>query len=195
MNNSTTGGYLIPESTTALPKSLTLVQFIQTVISGISGITGSLVRPEWQEDPPKQPSLKTDWIAYGIVNETPTPNSYVWVDSSGNNISQRQSKLEIQCSIYGPNAQENADILRDGLQIQQNLSALSFANMGFTTAGPVSHIPDLVNEKWINRVMMSIFLQREIQREYPILTFVSVSGTITTDIPTENIQPFSAEAL
>lgn len=179
MNNSQSGGYILPTGSAPVSGSLTLTQFIQTVLVGISGLPQTMVRPNWQPAPPKQPDLAVNWMAFGMVSGAPNANAYVWQDADGNTISQRHARLEIQCSFFGPEAIENADIVRDGFSIQQNLAALKAANMGYTEIGPANHVPDLVNERFINRVAMSIYLQREIQRLYPIVFLLSAKGSIT----------------
>lgn len=183
-NNSSTGGYLLPTSTTPLPGGLTLTQFIQSVLVGISGLNGTFVRPRWQESPPKQPDITVDWLAFGISFGAPNTNSYVDMDESGNTISQRQQDLKIQCAFYGPDSMDYANIVSDGFQIQQNLEAMSAANMGYASTGEIFQVPDLINERWFTRVEMEVILRREIQRVYPVLSFVSAKGTINTILKT-----------
>lgn len=170
--------YVKPVTPNQFPKGLTLTQFIQTVLTGVSGLDGTLCRPDWQIAPPKQPDILTDWIGFGVTTLTPDANS--WVDYSASNevASQRHEKLEVTCQIYGPNCIDTANLMRDGFQIQTNLQALLLANMGFVEVSQIQHVPDLVNERFVDRVIMKVFLRREIQRTYPVLTIVSANGTI-----------------
>lgn len=177
--------YIQPSSTVPIPNNLSLTQFIQTVLVGVSGLSGPMVRPKWQPEPPKQPDINVDWMAMGISVASPDANSYVGVDDTGATGTQRHETLEITCDIYGPNGLEIGGLVRDGFQIPNNLSALRYANMGFVEVSPMRQIPDLINERFINRVAMSVFLRREIQRTYPILTILSASGTIHTVLGNE----------
>lgn len=181
-NNSTSGGYLIPTSSQGLPGDLTLNQFIQTVLVGISGLPGQFVRPSWQKKPPAQPDIDVNWIAYGINITTPDANAYVAINNDGNTELQRQELLEIKCSFYGAAAYEISTEVRDGFQIQQNLDALRTANMGFAWCDNAVQLPDLVNESWVQRIDMGVFLRRQRQRIYPILEILSAKGTVQTTL-------------
>lgn len=189
--SSSTGGYLKP-TTLSLPNSLTLEQFIQTVIVGISGYSGPLVRPSWQISPPKTPDIDVNWIAYGITTNTGDANAYVELNSLGtaSNLT-RQESLQIGLTFYGPNCLDNAAAFRDGFQLQQNLDGLRTARMGFTEFSQIIHAPELVNERWFNRCDMTLTLARQVLRTYEIVSFASASGIIHTDL--EEILDFTWE--
>lgn len=180
-NTSATGGYLQPASSTPLPGGLSFHRFIQTMLVGISGLSGDLVRPKWQPNPPKQPDGDVNWLAFALQDDDADTNAFSGVDENGHNIFQRMETLEVPCSFYGPASYEIAKLLRDGLQIPQNTEAINRASMGFVSTSRIVHVPDLVNEIWVNRYEMSLFLRREILRSYPIVTFLSVSGTLTVN--------------
>lgn len=177
-NNSSTGGYLIPNPQGPYPEGLTFKQFLQQVFVGISNLPGELVRPAWQPYPPEQPDIKVNWMAFGVTSVTPDANAFSGFDSNNNNTTQRHENLEIKCSFYGPDSEPLSSQVRDGFQIQQNLEGLRAANMGFVGTNAAMHVPDFVNERWIDRFEMLVFLRREIIRVYPIISFLSVSGNL-----------------
>lgn len=118
-----------------------------------------------------------------------SPSRAIWLSGStltggGTqvNTTQRHEELTIGCSFYGPEAPEYCNIVRDSFQIPQNLEGLRSVNMGFMGTDTAMQVPDLVNERWVERFEMSVHLRREIIRSYPILTLVSASGTITADL-------------
>ena len=179
-NTSATGGYVAGKNQSQLPGQLTLEQFIQTVIVGITGYSQTFVRPKWQVAPPKQPDIMTDWIAFSLISNTPDSYAYTGLNSSNETTLQRNQALEIQIAFYGPNAQENIALFMDGLQIPQNLAAMTSVKMGYTSISGAIRGPDLVGERWIDRYEMSLTLTRQVLRTYPILSFASASGTIHT---------------
>lgn len=198
-NNSTTGGFLQPRpqppTLDTTPSGLTFIQFIQQLLVGLSGFNGTLCRPEWQIAPPKRPDIDCNWLAFGLGSSTPDNNAYVSTDQNGVTELQRNELIPIIVSVYGPQAYDNQALIRDGFQLTQNLATLRQANIGFAYDTPAQHIPDLINERWYDRWRTEFYIRRQIQRVYPILSFLSASGTIYTQTATnENFElPFAAE--
>jgi hypothetical protein len=166
--------YVLPTQTTPPPNGLTLEQFLQTVVVGISGLPGNMVRPKWQVAPPKQPDLDVNWIGMGVDASTPNANAYLTEDNSGLSFtSQRIERLDIGLSIYGPSALSIYGLIRDGFQIPNNLFQLYNAAMGFIEVTVGQHVPDLVNERFINRVVTTVSLVRLVQRFYGVPSIVA----------------------
>ena len=180
-NTSATGGYLAP-TTPALPGNLTFQQFMQAVLVGITGLDGPLVRPRWQLNPPKQPQPDVDWMAFGISNKQADANGYLNVATSPTaSTLSRHETFDVECSFYGPDADANAQRLREGLQISQNREVLFKNNMAFKGDGPIVAAPELVNDRWYHRRDITLTFARQIQSSYQILTITSSGGTVKTD--------------
>lgn len=180
--NSSTGGYLLPEQQDNPFGNLSFEQFLQTVLVGVSGLKGEFVRPKWQLNPPKQPDAIVDWMAFGLNEDDSDTNAFVGVDSDGTNRFMRMEALSLQCSFYGPNSLEVGKTVRDGFQIPQNFAALQSVNMGFVSTSKMVRAPDVVNERWIDRWEMTVYLRREILRVYPVLNFLSGSGVLHANV-------------
>lgn len=184
MGDSTAAGFLQPHpqppAFDTVPPKLTLVQFIQTFLVGLSALPATLVRPAWQQNPPAQPDIDVNWIGFGVKEVTPDANAYTGLNADEVYQLQRNELIEVGLSIYGPNSYDLVGLIRDGAQIGQNLASLLRANMGYAYESPANHSPDFVNGRWVDRFVMSMFLRRQILREYPVVSFLSATGTIYT---------------
>jgi hypothetical protein len=190
-NTSATGGYLTG-NIAALPAGLTIERFLHGVIMGITGLTAANVRPRWQENPPKQPDINTNWCGFGITIHEGDANAYFLQDDDSANL-KRHEKIELLCSFYGSAASTNAQALRDGLQLSQNREQLFLAGLGYSSAESIQHVPELVNERWVNRSDITIYFMREIIRTYAILPLLDADGTIETDNDPQIIVQWSTE--
>ncbi len=175
-----------------LPGSVNFTDFLQAVFTGISGIDGKLVRPDWQPAPPKMPDIDVNWLAIGLEDADPDANAYVGsVVAAGPvivNVTQRMEKLAIKARFYGPQAYELMGLTRDGFQIPSNLIALTQAGMGFVGTSKGHRVPELINERWFDSWEMGVYMNRQILRSYPILTFLSVSGSIQAVLDSGNLK-------
>jgi hypothetical protein len=181
---SATGGFILPSpqppELDTTPPGLNFVQFVQQLLVGLSELPGNLVRPEWQIEPPKQPDLAVNWLAFGLGSAEADFNAFVTTGADGVSSLQRNELIPIRVSVYGPDAYDIVALVRDGFQLTQNLASLRQANVGYAYESPAVHMPDLYNERWYNRWIIEIFVRRQILRTYPILSFISAHGTIYT---------------
>jgi hypothetical protein len=194
MTDSSTGGYIQPNATGPAPlEDAAFDVFVQGILTGITGLPGNMVFLRWQPAPPNRPTISQNWASIGLseadsgyayeahdpilVNPpdgfVPPPNGY--------DITIEQQDIELLCSFYGPAARTNCGILRSGLQVAQNREAMGKQGFSFTYTGRIRAMPELINDAWYARVDMSVFLKREIVRNYPILDLVEVPVTVTSD--------------
>lgn len=185
MNDSSTGGFLAPTSTFGL-EGQALIRQLQQLVAGITGLPGSSVLQRWQPEPATYPPLGTDWAAVGRGERTGDTFPYLRHSSTQNqeqgaDILHRTEVLEVRCSFYGPNADQHAEDLKDGLFIAQNLEQLQLLGMGLVDAGPLLTVPIKLQGKWQYQVDITFRLRRAQVRTYPVLNLVGASAIQALD--------------
>lgn len=193
-NTSATGGPLAPSASPAPLEGQALLDFIQDLVVGITGLDGTVVRPRWQPEPPNVPSGGTAWAAIGVTSRTADTYPYVTHDSVNDvDAMQRHEILNVLCSFYDTGAGGQADayaaLLRDGIAIGQNREKLFLAGMGLVDVGELMAVPSLLKQRWLYRVDLPLVIRRQIDRTYPVLTILTGEATLNTDDGfTESIQ-------
>jgi len=197
MNDSSTGGYLVPGGA-PLPVPLqdaALDKFLHDVLVGLSGLDGTEVRPRWQPEPPNIETFGVNWMSFGVSRFAADAYAYLEHDSDGegSDTLQRHETLEILLSSYGDDAVSILSQVRDGIQISQNLAVLESVGMGFLETGEIISVPSLVKDRWLRKYDMNLSLRRQVRRVYPILTLRSAQGVIINDVssPQERVTPFT----
>jgi hypothetical protein len=114
---------------------------------------------------------------YAVVRHDPDANG-----GDGADILIRHEKLEVLCSFYGPNCQAMATRLGDGISIPQNREALGDAGLKLVEVGEPTKAAEIIKNAWYQRCDLSVWLRREIRREYPILNILSAEGEIASDV-------------
>jgi hypothetical protein len=185
-NDSSTGGYLAPTGA-APPEGQALLDIIQAVIVGITGLAGPMVRPVWQSEPPNIPDAGDAWCAFRITRRRPDKWAVVThnANGQGSDALQRHEDLHVLCSFYdlgsGGLADSLSALMRDGLSIAQNREALQLQNMGLGSIGECIAVPVILKNRWLYRVDLDFVLRRQINRVYPVLTVLSANGTLKSD--------------
>lgn len=186
MPDSSVAGFLVPSSTPPAD-DLSLDALFQTMVVGLTGLAGSLVRPRWQPTVPKQPEATVNWCAVGVTNvngdDNPaTVHNPFDASGTGSDTLYRHELIEVFFSFYGPKGQQYAEMARDGLWLPQNNGMLAQYLMTFTTeADPVRSVPDLVNEQWRRRYDFTARFRRQVVRTYAIRSLLSAEIDLYTE--------------
>ena len=162
---------------------------LRLFVSAITGIDKTLVRKRWNQKPAPQPSFDTDWCAVGVVRVRTLGNpdfkgnkGNIQKPDSGDVVSQRHQTLYCVATFYGQNAQEKSDLLRDGLGIPQNnawLQAQGLVVQG--VADEATHIPEFVNQQWLDRYDLSFQIGRKLTRTFGVRTIANADFEIITE--------------
>lgn len=183
-------GYIAP--TGAAPLEGTALQdFLQQVLVGITGLSGKLVRPRWQAEPPNIPEAGECWCAFGINERFKDTNAYVWQNPGALNAGvtglQRQEELHLLASFYdtGSNGQADkyAELLCDGFQIPQNREVLDANGYALVNTGQPTPVPSLLKLRWLYRVDVPVIIRRQIDRTYSVPNIQSADAELITDNP------------
>jgi hypothetical protein len=182
MTDSTTGGVLVPASTSSMDGQV-LDDFLQAYIVAATGLPGASVLPRWQQEPPNLPS--GDWCAYGVTSRESDTFAAEIDHSVGNGYVElrRHRILSILASFYGSNAASNAQELSDSVQIGQNHDYFSAQGMGVVDIGDIIPVPSLIKERWLYRADLTMRIKQQIVRTYSIDTLLASKVTLTTDVP------------
>ena len=97
--------------------------------------------------------------------------------------------------FYGPNADTNAGLLRRGLYVWQNRSALRSVGIALQSVGDPVTVPELDSMVWRQRVDLSARFIVESRGSYAVLNLLRSTGDILGDdgtavtYDTEEVKP------
>lgn len=196
-NDSTTGGILLPTDVTAPAYDTELDAIFQQLVTGLTGLSGSLVRPRWQATQPKQPEASQNWVAIGVTNIEPDGWGSVITHNdsgAGSDSVTRWEVLTVLVSTFGPAAMQYVTQLRDGLFLPQNTEFLRANNMGLIDSDSIRALPNLVNQVYRHRYDIQFRLRRKAIRTYAIRNLAAVEIDLHTANPeTETVIPLDLE--
>ena len=190
--SSSLGGYLLPAATPAPLEGQALLRFLQQVVVNITGLPGSMVRPRWQTAPADIPTAGVVWCAVGVMSRSSDTFPYVddsQVGPTGNGgVVKRHETLEVLCSFYdlgySGQADNYAELLRDGLMIAQNREVFFLNSFGLIETTELMAVPALVKDRWLYRVDFKMRLRRRVDRSYNVQSIEGVENIqVETDVP------------
>lgn len=171
MATSATGGYLVPS--TPVDYDDALDDIFHAVIQGITQLPDVMIRPRWQPEPPNQPDFTVNWAAFGVMTLDGDRFSYHrHVPDANGGLGEtdieRDEKLKLLISFYGPNCSGYQARWSIGLQISQNRDALSAEGIKLVEVQEAVMLPALFKEKWVKRVDSAAIFRRRVMRTYAI---------------------------
>lgn len=179
--------YLAPGASPAPIYDDALVDVFQINVVGITGIPGNLVRPRWQPEPPNQPDFNVNWAALGVTVADGDRFAYKAHDPAGNgglgaDYLEKDERIDVMLSFYGPNALGNAKRYEDGLQIDRNRDDLLAYGIKLKEVLASRNIPALLKNKWVTRVDVPVIFMRRIRRVYGVPTVVGIpNGSLNNE--------------
>lgn len=182
-NTSATGGYLSPAVVSPPLADADLDAQFQALVVGVTGLAGQYVRPRWQSVMPKQTEPGTNWCAISVVKIDPDDSPNIEHNPAGNGADHmtRHEDIVVMATFYGPSAQQNAFLLRDGCMMAQNNEALNAVGISFVNSESVLPVPELVNQQWIRRYDIRLNFRRVVSRDYATLNLLSAPYAQTTN--------------
>lgn len=163
---------------------VSLAQFLQQLVVGLTAMPGTMVFPRWQPNPPNQPDATKDWAAIGCMKRTRDVFAAVVHSTDPNNFFDatdtvvRNQILEILCSFYGPDAEANSELFAMALSLAQNREALQLNGFGLVEVADSLIVPALIKEQWIMGIDVSFRLRRQQAYQYPVPNLKGAKGTI-----------------
>lgn len=190
-NTSATGGYLTP--TTPNPATdFNLDRKVNDLVAGTVGLSGSLVRPRWQPEPAPIPASSVDWIAFGKIRQDSQSGSpYIEHDGAGdggNGLDRlyHVAYLHYMATFYGPNCEQFAQLLVDGLEITQNHEVSLVNSISLREIGAPVFVPEQVNQVWYRRVDVELVFEHKYTREYAVQNILHADGQVHSQSPDPN---------
>jgi hypothetical protein len=180
-NTSATGGVL--SAAAPLPiDDVALDAVFQSLVASVTGLDGTLVRPRWQPEVPKQPEPHINWCAIGILEVDQDDGPWLIYDEPSNTeLYWDHESIELLASFYGPNAQQYARLLRAGLNVPQNTEALLPYAIRYVSCGPIRPTPELLSQQWIKRQDISLSFRRKVEMIFDVQNILIAEVNLRDD--------------
>ncbi|MDR5616911.1 hypothetical protein [Arsenophonus sp.] len=179
-NSSTEAGWLTPFDDNALYNE-SLNRLLSRWVGGVSGLPMRHVLPRWQCDPAPLQSPDTNWCAFGIIDITSEPNPAMVNQRDESSELWQYETLTCMASFYGKDSMYYAARFRDGLMLSQNNAELNKSNLTLGNFSQITAFPELINNQWVNRFDITVYLRRKVVRRYHIKSETDATVTFLGD--------------
>lgn len=162
------------------------INIIRSFVSDATGIDLKSVIKDFSLKPGTRPKLASDWCGVRIADIRSWGTPYhkgikgdITKPTGGSMKSVVHQSLSVEVVFYGPNAELNADTLRDALYLGQNQDALRAQGLTIQDCDDSSvTFPEFVFEQWCNRADLKFRLGRVVTRTYGIRDIASAADSV-----------------
>ncbi len=191
--NSSQNVYVTPNAPLT-PFGQDLQRILQQWVVGVSGLSGSFVRPLWQQEPANIPDVGDTWAAIGITETTGDAFPYIEHDPAGDgsDVVQNNETFVLATRWYGPDAGRLCATMVMSCAVPQNRDKLLPIKLIRVPDRWLS-VPVLFKERWQNRIDMNIVMRRQLDSRYAIFNLTSAQGILRTDTTPPYQAPINVE--
>lgn len=150
-------------------------------LRGLSGLPAGMVRPRWTPTQAAMPPQDANWCALGIMVTDDDANPAFQNQTDDSAEMWKHEQIECLASFYGPNSQSIAKQFRDGLMVSQNNAQLNEIGLSLGTYTKLTPAPELINNQWVRRYDITIYLRRKLVRTYGIKSILDASVSFFGD--------------
>lgn len=180
MNDSSTGGFLLPTNDAPLNDEA-LDSLFQDFFAALTGLARPFVRERFTAEPQVPPDGGATWAAVGVIAIRDDQFAQQEMQADGQYRLTRHELLDVQCSFYGAMAQKAARMARNNILIAQNRDFIDAAGIVFMSASDPVKAPVLIQTRWANRIDVTFTFRRALVDTYAILSIEGADLTIATD--------------
>jgi hypothetical protein len=157
------------------PDDFNIYHLVHDYIVGLTGLDNTLVRPMYQPNPPTIPPFGTDWIGFHIKVTDTNGSSYQGYKNDVLML-QRDLVFEVTLAIYGNNAIATSSQILAGMELTQNIEIFRPYNIAFGTKGKLMRVPELHNQRWLERYNLDFTLNYIAVNKTNIMSITSVQS-------------------
>ena len=164
---------------------------IRQWVAALSGLALDHVRRRWVPKPGTRPGIGENWVAVGIeeIETHGSPEQFarkgeIERPESGDVVRVSHQTLACAASFYGPDAAGIADTFREAAQLDQNVRWLASKGLKVQSVdGEATHVPDFLNEQWVDRYDVRFRIGRAVRRVFGVRDIAAVGDiSIKTDL-------------
>ena len=146
---------------------------VQGIVRDLSGLTGDLVRPRWQPDPPRTPPLDVTWLAVAVTDIRRDYGRQITCSYIAHH-----EDVDVLVTAYGPRSMNVLTRVESGPRIPHNNAIIEAQGLYFKSSTSIIPIPERINNQWLKRYDITMTFRRRVEVEYDIGCFEDVEVNV-----------------